>query len=329
MPRSPRRPPPWLLLLGACSVLACTANDDAETGADDAADTEAVPYDALPEHFLPAALVDGTSITTEACTLSRGTRSTCYRITIRGEPADHDIGPFCPRNIADDASAGGIWIESGVAHDVDGPFIAALATFYNDDAWQLYDPVTGQINVTDTEASCSAAARPDVDPAYNNYCVECSLDYIGGGVATTYLIPVTPVALASPAEIDRMGAVGLALNGGHFDPPAPTDAILAAHTIAAFDDCGGHVNLHAGYHYHAATGCTHEIAQPDEHAPLIGYAMDGYGIHAMVDGDGSEPVDLDDCRGHTDTTRGYHYHVAGAGENMFLGCFHGEQGSRQ
>ena len=173
-------------------------------------------------------------------------------------------------------------------------------------------------------ASCQAAARPDVDPAYNNYCVECALDYVAGGVVTTLLIPKHPQALATPLEIGRVPAVGAALNGGAFDPPAPVQAILAAHTIAAFDDCGGHVNLVAGYHYHAATGCSRSVESGDGHAALIGYAIDGYAIHAMLDGDATEPSDLDSCRGHRDDVRGYHYHSAGAGENMFIGCFHGD-----
>jgi hypothetical protein len=280
-----------------------------------------------PAHFLSGALVSGTSITTEACTLSGGASATCYRIQLKGAPADHPVGPFCPRNISDGADAGGLWIDKGIAYDVTGAFIENLATFYGDSTWKLYDSTTGKVNVTDTQASCSAAARPNVDPAYNNYCVECLLSYVNGGVASTALIPATPVPLATSAEVGRMSVVGVALNGVNFDPPAPTQAILAAHTIAAFDDCGGHVNLAAGYHYHAATGCSASIAQGDGHAALIGYALDGYGLFAMVNDDGAEPTDLDTCRGHTDATRGYHYHVAGAGENMFIGCFHGQQGS--
>ena len=138
------------------------------------------------------------------------------------------------------------------------------------------------------------------------------------------LIPKIPVARATPSEIGNASLVGAALNGVAFDPPAPVQAILAAHTIAAFDDCGGHVNLAAGYHYHAATGCSRKVASCDGHAALLGYALDGYAIHEMKNTDGVEPSDLDECRGHSDAVRGYHYHVAGAGENMFLGCFHGE-----
>ena len=36
---------------------------------------------------------------------------------------------------------------------------------------------------------------------------------------------------------------------------------------------------------------------------------------------------FDDCGGHFNPFEGYHYHAAGAGENMFIGCFHGEQGA--
>ncbi len=264
-----------------------------------------------------------TPITEESCTLSNGTTATCLRIQLRGAPSDHAVGPFCPRTITDPASAAGLWISGGRAYDLDGAFVRQLATFYSDATWQLYDAATGRVRVTETRAACEAAARPNVDPMYNNYCVECALSYVNGGVATTLLIPARPVARPAPQDVGNMTVVGAALNGVAFDPPAPVQAILAAHTIAAFDDCGGHVNLAAGYHYHAATGCSRSYPSCDGHAPLIGYAADGYAIHGMRNGDGNEPADLDGCRGHTDAARGYHYHVASAGENLFIGCFHG------
>lgn len=311
----------FLLFLAAC-------DEDKGDTSGSTTDTSSVSTEALdPSNFLSGGLV--TEITTEACTLSGGTVTTCYRIEVSAEPTDHEVGPFCPRDISDGADVSGIWIEGGEVYDASGAFIADLARFYDDDNWQLYDESTGEVYVTDTYEACEAAARPDVDEAYHNYCVECSIDYIEEGTTSTYLIPVTPVPLDTPEELDGMGVVGLAFNGVDYDPPAPVDAILSAYTIAAFDDCGGHVNLHAGYHYHAATGCPTEVAQGDGHAPLIGAAMDGYGLYAMVDEDGEEPDDLDDCRGHSDDRRGYHYHVASAGENQFIGCFHGEQGERE
>lgn len=275
-----------------------------------------------PEDFDPDGLTG--EITVVDCTLSNGEESTCYSIPIVGAPSDHDVGPFCPRNIADGADVSGIWLESGEVYDADGSFIEGLADFYDDLMWQLFDPVTGDVFVTDTQVACEAAAQPNVPEEYNNYCVECSLDYFGGGVETVVLIPVVPVARETPAEVGTAEHVGLALNGVTMDPPAPVDAILGGYTIAAFDDCGGHVNPFAGYHYHAATGCPGEVGQRDEHAARIGYALDGYGIHTMANEDGEEPADLDSCRGHEDDVRGYHYHAASPGENMFIGCFSGE-----
>jgi len=51
--------------------------------------------------------------------------------------------------------------------------------------------------------------------------------------------------------------------------------------------------------------------------------MDGHGIYAREDMNGDEPIDLDECRGHYDEIRGYHYHVDAAGTNNFLNCLQG------
>ena len=311
----------------AADVTAADATEDTGIQADVDGDTSAACAQDVGEGLQTTAFVANalvSPIEVVSCTLSNGDEADCYRIEIEGVPADHEVGPFCPRNISDSADVGGLWIESGEVYDVDGAFIAGLAEFYNDDEWLLYDPATGDVNVTTTQEACEGAARPDVAEEYQNHCVECSLDYVDGGVSAEILIPVTPVARTAPSEIGNLGTVAVMLNGVQADPPAPVAAILGAHTIAAFDDCGGHVNPVDGYHYHAATGCSVEVSQCDGHAPLIGYALDGYALHAMTGTDGVEPTDLDACRGHEDADRGYHYHAAGAGENMFIGCLRGE-----
>lgn len=122
-------------------------------------------------------------------------------------------------------------------------------------------------------------------------------------------------------------ALGVAFNGVEFAPPAPLEAILVAHTIAPFDDAGGHLNPHDGYHYHAVTGHTKEVPQPDGHAPMIGYMLDGYALFARANEDGSVPEDLDECGGHWDETRGYHYHAGAAGENQIIKAFRGVPGT--
>lgn len=271
----------------------------------------------------PAAGLTG-EITEEACVLTNGDDAVCLRIPLQGSPSNYSVGPFCPRTTDDTADDVGIWMEGGTAYDVDGSFIVGLAEFYGDDTWQLYDAATGEVRVTDTQESCEAAARPDVDPEYQNYCVECSIDYVGGGVETVLLVPKVPVAASTPNELLNITEIGASLSGVAFAPPAPVDAILGAHTIAPFDDCGGHVNTVVGYHLHTPVECGTIPASCDDHAPLMGVALDGYAIFAGTTDGGTEPGDLDACRGHEDTVRGYHYHAAATGENLFIGCFHGE-----
>ncbi|MBU6284248.1 YHYH protein [bacterium] len=306
------------VLLSACALaLAGCGSSGAPDGA-----AATVPGIVDASLFDPAGLA--APVTEEDCTLSSGKIATCLRIQLKGAPADHDVGPFCPRTVTD--PTGGIWFKDGSLYDLDGPFVKGLSSLYDDPAWKLYDETTGAVRVTDTRESCLAAARPDVDPAYENYCVECSLDDVGdgGGIVRTLLIPRRPEPRATPAAVAGVSAVGAAFNGVAFDLPAPVGAIIAHHTIAALDDCGGHVNFVVGYHYHAATGCSREIGTGDGHAAQIGYAIDGHAMHATADAHGAPPTDLDACLGHRDAVRGYHYHVAGPGENRFIGCLQGE-----
>ena len=263
-------------------------------------------------------------ITTENRTLSNGTTAACYKIVTKSDPADHTRGPWCPTNISDDASKGGIWLSGGNVYDVDGAFIKNLATFYNDATWQMYNTTTGAITRTLTQADCAAAANPNVGVAYKNYCVECLPSYVSS-ITNTFYIPITPVKLSTsytfatgPGGAAGPSSRGIAFDGVVFDAPAPVSNILAAYTLAPFDDYGGHINLNAGYHYHAATGLTAKVSQTDGHAAMIGYAMDGFGIYERLSAAGTEYTDLDANRGHSDETRGYHYHVDKAGNNNFI-----------
>lgn len=276
--------------------------------------------------FLSAGLSEPISVVSR--TLSNGTTADCYKIVCKSTPTDHAMGPWCPTNISEGADAGGIWLKDGNVYNVDGAFIKNLATFFSDPTWMMYKSSTGEVIRTKTQAECQAAANPAVGPEYKNFCVECLPSYVAN-ITQTYYIPVTPVKLTNAIQFGMgPGAVGpavrgLAFNGVRFDGPAPVNAILGAYTLAPFDDAGGHINLAAGYHYHAATGKSKEIAQSDGHAPMIGYAADGHGLYARLDTKGSEPTDLDECRGHTDVSRGYHYHVDKAGANNFINCLKG------
>ncbi len=311
-----------LAVLVVFTLCSCNKDDDTTTPATTQDD---VTISVNPDNFLS----NGVTVTLVPCTLSDGSETECYQIVSTSQPDDHTMGPWCPNNITDDASAGGIWLEGGEVYDVDGAFIQNMATFYNDSKWKMYDS-NGDIYTTETQTDCANAANPNVGVAYENYCVECLPSYITS-LTATYTIPKTPVKLATAVQFGGPGPQGnsgpsqrgVAFNGIVFDAPAPTDAILGAYTLAPFDDAGGHINLNAGYHYHAATGLITEILQADGHAPQIGYAMDGYAMHAQLNEDDSEPTDLDACRGHYDETRGYHYHVSAPGTNNFINCLQG------
>jgi hypothetical protein len=260
------------------------------------------------------------------CTLSGGTKTECMSIKVVANQAGHELGPWCPRTIQDDADKSGFWMEGGTVHDVDGKFIENLSVFYKDNAWQLFDKATGKVKVTSSKEACLAAARPDVDAKFNNYCVECQTAYFNELSEITYLIPAQPVMTTTTQQAGGRNGIGISLHGILFDAPAPTQAILAAHTIAPMDDCGGHVNPHVGYHYHAITNCTKEAPSAEGHAPMIGYAFDGHKLYTQLNNDGAEPSDLDACRGHEFGDLGYHYHANAPGKNQIIGCFKAERG---
>ena len=307
--------------LFACSSDMTNANSSTTTNVS-STNLDAVRPSVQPSYFLSDGLVE--PISTVSCSLSDGTTGDCYKIVTENKPSDVGMGPWCPSNIADDASKGGIWLEGGEVHDVDGEFVKNLAEFYGDSNWNMYNKTTGEIIKTSTLEDCVAAADPRVGEEYRNYCVECLPEYVAD-LTDTFYIPVSPKASASitkfggPGPQSRGPSVrGIAFNGVRFDAPAPVNNILGAYTLAPFDDAGGHINSHEGYHYHAATGLTTKVAQDDGHASMIGYALDGYGIYANTDAEGNEYTDLDEARGHYDEVRGYHYHVDKAGNNNFI-----------
>lgn len=269
--------------------------------------------------FFDGALAE--DVTIQDCTLSDGTKTTCYEITIAGYPANYDVGPFCPETTASTAEDGGIWFDGNAVYDVDGEFILGLAELYNDSKWKLYDD-DGNVNITDTPEAFDAAARPDVDPEYQNHCVEGRIEWLENGepVSTTVLIPTRPVR---GDDATSGGNWGVTLNGVIIAASAPVDAILSAYTIAAFDDCGGHINPFDGYHLHGARGCSEVGEAVKGETPIFAYALDGYPIHSPLDAEFDAAAELDECHGHTTEEYGYHYHANSAEKNRVLSCFKG------
>ena len=318
-------------------LLAACVQDDGTTGDTDAAsisettegasgaasvttETDTEPGIGLDvDLFYDGALAS--DVTTEDCTLSGGSETTCYSITVAGYPVTYETGPFCPDTITDSADAGGIWFDGNAVYELDGDFIAGLAELYGDDTWMMYDE-DGNVLVTETAEEFEAAARPDVDPSLQNHCVEGRLEWLENGepITTTVLIPVEPVLADSAAS--AQGNLGVTLDGVVIAASAPVDAILGAYTIAAFDDCGGHYNPVDGYHLHGAVGCSELAEMSEGDSAMFAYAMDGYPVYSPLDD--ADSADLDACNGHETAEAGYHYHANNAAENQVIECLVGQ-----
>lgn len=125
----------------------------------------------------------------------------------------------------------------------------------------------------------------------------------------TFKIPRHPQKADHTTRLP-MGPIGVAINGVPFYNPYNAEGQDAAKN-EVFDECCGHPDPMGRYHYHIYPKCIHtSFTDPaGEHSPLIGFAFDGYAIYGPNSDRGKPPTDLDECNGHTDVTRGYHYHV--------------------
>lgn len=265
-------------------------------------------------------------ITKEACKLTNGTSTKCYRIIVTGSPVDTKIGPFCPETTSSTAKDSGIWLDGSNIYDADGQFILDLSTIYGDAKWKLYDD-SGKVTVTDSKKAFQGAARPDVAEAYKYHCVEGRFEWTQTGkpVPISILVPATPMR-ASSASTNVGTDLGVTINGLVIAPSAPVEAILGAYTIAAFDDCGGHFNQGEGYHLHAYTECEgtayeSHIDDPNAETKLIGYALDGVAVFAPLAHD--TDIRLDECNGRTTAKDGYHYYAQAPEKNRVIKCFKG------
>ena len=313
----------YLLVLTAFVATAVIAIASLNFMSSDDSSTELGAPGVVATNFLEGSLTK--AITTEDCTLSDGTQSSCYRIEVTGSPVATKIGPFCPESTSSTAEVSGIWLDGENLYNADGKFIMDLSTIYKDVKWKLYDD-SGKVKVTDSKEAFQGAARPDVQEEYKYHCVEGTWEWTETTkpVPTSILVPVKPI-LANESSSPR-GNLGVTINGLVISASAPVDAILGAYTIAAFDDCGGHFNPTAGYHLHAYTGCEgveydSQIDNPDAETKIIGYAMDGVAVFAPLSS--KSTIKLDECNGRTTAKDGYHYYAQSAEKNLVVKCVKG------
>lgn len=144
-------------------------------------------------------------------------------------------------------------------------------------------------------------------------------------------IPADPVIADEPSCLP-MGPIGITLSGAVFYHALDADNRDAV-ANEVFDTCEGHPQNRGQYHYHHLSSCM-DYEDGTGHSPLIGYALDGFGIYGPFGDDGNviTNADLDECHGHVGSIEDedgslqeiYHYHA----NNEFpytLGCFKGER----
>ena len=104
-----------MLVLTSCGSSDSESTDKADTSSTTDSTAESTTGSSTTKdgldvtNFLDSALTK--EPTTEDCTLSGGKTTTCYSLTVSGDPTDHEIGPFCPETITDGADKGGIWFD--------------------------------------------------------------------------------------------------------------------------------------------------------------------------------------------------------------------------
>lgn len=124
-----------------------------------------------------------------------------------------------------------------------------------------------------------------------------------------FYIPLKPKIAAKPTKTP-MGPIGVAVNGIPFYNQYNMEGQDAV-KVEVFDSCCGHPDPMGAYHYHKYPVCVKSPFKDEagKHSQLIGYAFDGFAIYGPSGENGKPPTDLDECNGHTDKERGYHYHV--------------------
>lgn len=149
-------------------------------------------------------------------------------------------------------------------------------------------------------------------------------DYTG---ANAWCIPLNPMPAKEPATIHGRflrGAIAIAANGVPIFNPQNNRGEISL-DIGELDEWGGHCGRADDYHYHVAPLHLQKTAGPK--LP-IAYALDGYPVYGLTEPDGSAPVGLDDLRGHTTPSLGYHYHASET-YPFVIGGFHGEVVERE
>jgi len=264
------------------------------------------------------------------CTLADGTDTKCYKVVYKNLP--EEWGPGCPE---DETQVGGLGIYNGNTN----PGLRALdASLWADFATDGFDIINddGTINIQVPEGGPGSGFINPGNPDLNASCLDA---FLVESFELTYLIPAIPVKANTTTRIDRMGFWGISLDGFPLgpEPPAAVNQGATGAAIPALGPCGGHPQPAGPFHYHLVPQEVNNLL--DEHGitnvscdfitqsstTILGFAIDGFPIYGSLEPDGSEPQDLDQCRGHFGVTPDYpdgiyHYHISRTAVPNILPC---------
>lgn len=146
-------------------------------------------------------------------------------------------------------------------------------------------------------------------------------------------LPAVPTVATTATCLGASGSfsgVGILLSGAQvFDATDALGRDAVAHEL--LDRCAGHPERTGVYHYHDISACIDRGGTAAAHAPLVGYAIDGFGIFGFAGENGAalRNADLDECHGHAHAIAWdgasvvlYHYHATRE-YPYTLGCFRG------
>ncbi len=126
-------------------------------------------------------------------------------------------------------------------------------------------------------------------------------------------LPANPKRAAEPSCVG--GTVGVMKNGIPLFSPFDAGGRDAVATEIQ-DHCDAHPEKTGQYHYHGLSTCLYNWRTDKSRSVLLGWALDGFGIYAERDSEGTmlSSADLDACHGRTSTVewngkkrRMYHY----------------------
>ena len=250
----------------------------------------------------------------------------------------------CNRDLAVDASDIGVFLADwgGTQFDfnhsgaTDGGDLGTLISQWGQTCHSFHDNVS--IAIDDDRLIVTGNGMPDHEAGA--FPGECGNPNAIGAQNDSWMLPITPAPTANPAvdSLVQMGPIGVMVNGVAFYNPYDGGGVEAPGTIC-MDSCNAHPSPDARYHYHQYSPCI----EPESggHSSLIGYAFDGFPVYGPWEEDDTLAAEiegkraLDQCNGHFDAERGYHYHaisldlavergLPGDGFPWTIGCFAGE-----